>query len=173
MKSNTRIIQASGEFTGSTLLINYLVGFFCPKSAATFGVDANIKDNLITKTHYLELDDFEKRFGSRYDLWFVSSCRKIDPARPKRVFRNLDDKYFSRKNVLTIDFNRLRDTDYVFDSFLNFFPSNLIPNQNHELIKQQMLSRIQAMNKRYSEISSLPRSYVDPIYGLHGSHRKS
>lgn len=173
MKLNTRIIQASGEFTGSTLLINYLVGFFCPDSPAVFGVDSNIKDNLITKTHYLNLDDFERRFKSRYELFFVSSHRENDALRPKRVFRNLDYKYHSRKNVLTIDFNRLRDTDYIFDSFLNFFPSSLVPNQSHKSIKQQMLSRIEAMNKRYSEISSLPRSYVDPIYGLHGSHRKS
>lgn len=173
MKSSARIIQASGEFTGSTLLINYLVGFFCPDSPAVFGVDSNIKDNLITKTHYLNLDDFERRFRSRYKLFFVSSYRENDLLRPKRVFRNLDDKYLSRDNVLIVDFNKLRDTDYIFDTFLNFFPSDLIPNQSNELTKQQMLSRIDAMNKRYAEISTLPRSYVDPIYGLHGSHRKS
>lgn len=173
MKSNIRIIQASGEFTGSTLLINYLVGFFCPDSSAVFGVDSNIEDNLVTKTHYLNLDDFERRFGSRYELFFVSSSRENDPLRPKRVFRNLDGKYLSRDNVLIIDFNKLRDTDYIFDAFLNFFPKSLLPNKSIGLINKQMLTRIDKMNKRYTEISTLPRSYVDPIYGLHGSHRKS
>lgn len=173
MKSNARIIQASGEFTGSTLLINYLVGFFCADSPAVFGVDSNIEDNLVTKTHYLKLDDFERRFGPRYELFFVSSYRENDPLRPKRVFRNLDSKYLSRDNILIIEFNKLRDTDYIFDSFLNFFPTSLLPNQSTESIKQQMLTRIDKMNKRYAEISTLPRSYVDPIYGLHGSHRKS
>jgi len=173
MKSSARIIQASGEFTGSTLLINYLVGFFCPDSPAVFGVDSNIEDNLVTKTHYLNLDDFERRFDSRYELFFVSSYRENDPLRPRRVFRNLDSKYLSRDNILIIEFSKLRDTDYIFETFLNFFPKSLLPNQSTESIKQQMLTRIDKMNKRYAEISTLPRSYVDPIYGLHGSHRKS
>lgn len=173
MTSKTRIIQASGEFTGSTLLINYLFGFFSPECAVTFGVDANIKDNFITKTHYLKLDEFERRFGLDYDLFFVSSYRGDDPLRPDRVFRNLDDKYLSRANVLTVDFDKLQDKDCIFNIFLAFFPSELIPDKNPTLIKDQMLARINAMNQRYSEIASLPRSYVDPMYGLHGSHRKS
>jgi len=51
----------------------------------------------------------------------------------------------------------------------------LAKKSNSDLIVdwQQMLTRIDKMNKRYAEISTLPRSYVDPIYGLHGSHRKS
>ena len=167
----TLIIQSSFPRSASTVLVNAVHGLI-PSQAEKkvefsdfyrpFRFNSQIT---IIKTHQTELDDFIKRFGGKYNLFFVCSERK-----GKSWF---NDKYRSYKNVAIFDFAELNETPQL--------PIELIVGRIHAKLKSLLVGielddagcyeRLVEMNERYEDIKYLPFDYVDPFYNLHGSHR--
>lgn len=167
----TLIIQASFPRSASTVLVNAVHGLI--QSQANKKVEFSDfyrsfrlnSDVTIIKTHQTELDDFIKRFGNKYNLFFVCS---------ERVGKSqFNDKYRNYKNVVIFDFMELNETpQYTLFHIVERIYDKLQPILvDFELDRISCYERLDAMNARYKEIKYLPFDYVDPFYNIHGSHR--
>lgn len=167
----TLIIQSSFPRSASTVLVNAVHGLI-PSQAEKkvefsdfyrpFRFNSQIT---IIKTHQTELDDFIRRFGGKYNLFFVCSERK-----GKSRF---NDKYRSYKNVAIFDFAELNETSqntlfHIVECVYDKLKPLLV---GIELDDAGCYERLVEMNERYEEVKHLPFDYVDPFYNLHGSHR--
>uniref|UniRef100_A0A6C0ERS8 Sulfotransferase domain-containing protein n=1 Tax=viral metagenome TaxID=1070528 RepID=A0A6C0ERS8_9ZZZZ len=172
----TLIIQTSPLNTASTFLINAIYGIipelFDKRIIGGWEEDLyNIFDNnfeniIVFKSHHLNIDELIDIYKDSYNLFFVCSERK-----DKNYI--IDEKYKKYKNVIVFEFNELNETEnntllQIVDN-IYYKIKNLIPYL--ELDKQKCITRIELMNQKYNEIKSLPFSYVDDFFQLHGSHR--
>lgn len=169
-----KIIQSSSPRTGSTLLINLIHGFLRPKEEIHWHTETKIHEFLITKTHNTNIDWLISTY-KEYELYFIM-CERNDV----KIKQLINDKYRNYKNILIIDYNNINVTDklsleevieYIFNQFFNFLPQEIIPNKNNVDIKNDMLYRINAMNRIVEQLKNRSFDYWEPFYGIHGSHR--
>jgi len=167
-----RIVQASGELTGSTLLANLVLGFVSPKEKLQRV--PRISSSLVTKMHDIKVDEI-MRENSKYDLFFIMSERCDN-----KVKSLIPDKYRDYNNVLIVGYDDINETDELplediisdmFVRFKKFLPKELIPQKSDVEIEKDMTKRIRDMNARYQEIKDKPFSFSDDFYGIHGHHR--
>ena len=174
----TRVVCASSQRTGSTLLNNLVIGFLCP-----FDEDHHWDHNcelvpryLVTKTHHIDVDDIEKKH-TKYRVFFVMGER-VD--RDVRV--RVDARYKDRPNVLVVGYDEINETqvlpletivDQVYDKFQAFFPSAIATGRTPVDTKQNMMRRVQEMNIVCRDIASYGfAQYCDNKHGVHGGHRR-
>ena len=109
-----------------------------------------------------------------YDLYFIVSIRH-----DKKVKKN-KKKYHSYKNVLIINYDKIKQTnnnsiknimDYTFNKFDNFIPKELKPNKDDDLIKDDMDKRFKKVNETVELMKNKPFSEVDKFTGIHGHHK--
>lgn len=160
-----RVIQASPEHTGSTVLANALTEIF-DKGNAVFADDVSISnENIVTKTHNIDLKYWKEKY-SKFDLYFFGSHRKDH--------RMISDKYTCWENVVIFDYEELLETNNysVLDICDNIYKkvSNLIKGIHISSV-EDMANRINNMNEVYKKIKEKPFSYYDKYYHIHGSHR--
>ena len=167
MLGNVKIIQYSHMHTGSTVLVNILQGFICNTDKIIFGRKINddvLKNNYLIKTHCCDIDKIIEKYKDKYDLYFILSER----------YHLHNPKLHSYKNVKIIKYETLLETENysvedIIESVYNilrpFLPESITLN------KQDAINRIKSMNELYEKIKTLPMSYFDPFYHIHGSHR--
>jgi hypothetical protein len=165
--TNIRIIQTSHQHTGSTVLMNILIGFFCPQANARWEWKPTVKgalNNFIIKTHFTNLDTMTKTL-SDYDLYFITSSRENHRRITSKNPRLLEIEYTT---LLETERNSVADiVTKVAEKSMQFLPPILIDKMDI----YSSIERINNMNKRYEEIKHLSFKYMDRMYGLHGSHR--
>lgn len=88
---NTRIVQTSKGRTGSTLLVNILLGMFCNNDPLKFienpldETNRTVFDtNFIIKTHSPKFEEITKKF-TEYNIYYVESTRFMNDT---KVFLN-------------------------------------------------------------------------------------
>ena len=169
-----RIIQASLPHTGSTLLLNLLLGFIAPHESYQWDTKNLIDSYLVTKTHNININKWTNKY-KHYKLYFVMSERNDN-----KIHAVIPNKYKKKNNVLIINYNQINVTnklllddviENIFNLFINFFPYDLIPKKEHIIIKKDMKNRIISMNQCYEKIKNKPFTYCDSFFGIHGSHR--
>lgn len=168
-----KIIQCSRPHTGSTVLINILYGMICADNPVIFVTkhDVNMSptiviNNLIIKTHFVNIDRWMEIYSEQFDLYFV--CSEREGNKISKKFRAYD-------NVLTVDYEREllashKNTlevmiDKLYSRLSDFLPYTVVLN------KETGLERVFKMNQLYEEMNHKPFSYYDKFYHLHGSHR--
>ena len=62
-------------------------------------------------------------------------------------------------------------SDFILKKLRNFLPDSVFATDDDCVLQNQIIERIENMNKRYEEIKNRDFSYVDKFYGIHGSHR--
>lgn len=170
-----RIVQCSEGHTGSTLLVNLLHGFFRKDEKINWNSEALIETKFITKTHHLNIDEWNFWYNKIFELYYVVSERKDH--------KTIDIKYKNKniyKNILFIDYDEINETKdntlenickNIIIKFQNFFPKYMIPNLSDTELFNNVYTRIYNMNKKYEEIKDKDFSYLDEFYLLHGGHR--
>jgi hypothetical protein len=172
-KTNNRkikIFQTSPPHTGSTVLVNYIYGLFCPKES----VNDKTKPNFwIKKSHDLNLDKIMQE-NAEFECYFIMSERN-----DAKVHNLIKQKYRKYSNVLIFKYDEIKDTtndillpkitNNVFNKIKHFLPDELITHD--DICKKNMQKRIKDMNKKYEEIKDKPFSYFDTFYHIHGSHK--
>ena len=169
-----KIIQASPDHTGSTLLLNLIHGFLSPDEGTHWNTESLIDKYLITKTHNTNIDMWEKKYPN-YKLYFIMSERN-----DSKVIKLINNKYKNKNNVLIINYNELLETPNnmfddiicnIFYKLLKFIPNELIPKKNNNLIKTDMINRINFMNNIVKKMENKNFSDWDTFTGIHGGHR--
>lgn len=170
-----RIVQCSGGHTGSTLLINLLHGFFRKDEKINWNSESLIETKFITKTHHLNIDEWNFWYNKIFKLYYVVSERKDH----KTVDIKYKNKYIY-KNILFIDYDEINETKdntlenickNIIIKFKNFFPKSIIPDLSDAELFNNVFTRISNMNKKYEEIKDKDFSHLDEFYLLHGGHR--
>jgi hypothetical protein len=173
MSKPIKIIQVSVPRTGSTVLYNVLLGLFEKKDKEFIGIDKynflnNIHEkdeNFIFKSHDLNIDTFIKKYGNKYDLYFIST---------ERDNKTIDKKFHNYKNVIIINYNNLLETKEntienivhnIFNNIKHLFEGRL----NYSI--ENAVTRIKEMNLYYETIKDKPFTFHDNIYSIHGHHR--
>ena len=171
----TLIIQTSPTHTASTLLVNALYGLIPELNDKKIigewvenwqkKYETHFKDIIVLKSHVLNIDNLIKKYGKKYDLYFVCSERK-----ERQYFIN--KKYKVYKRVIVFDFEELNESETntvrkIVENIHNKINSVL----NIELNIENGIKRVNAMNKRYEEIKEEPFTFIDDFYEIHGSHR--
>jgi uncharacterized protein (UPF0297 family) len=169
-----KIIQSGIMGSGSTLLINLIHGFICPKEEIHWETENLIHEFLITKTHNYNINNLEKKF-SQYNNFFIISERN-----DSKVQSELNNEYNTKKNVLIINYNKLLENNnnsindivnYTFDKFNNFIPKELKPNKDDAAIKRDMTKRVKRVNETVEFMKNKPFSEMDNFTHIHGAHR--
>jgi hypothetical protein len=172
------IIQSSPPHTGSTVLVNILHGLLCadkPVIYSDFNKDMDvitkrINNNKLSiiKSHNCNIDGLINKF-KRYNLFFICS---------ERDNLIIDKKYKTYKNVLSIDYKELLESDTnsikdiadgIYNKLLSILPAEIILNNENPI--DDAVKRIQNMNDTYELIKNRPFSYVHPFYHIHGHHK--
>lgn len=163
-----RIIQASPRGTGSTVATNLLHGLLCPSCPYRTSSLSQPLDYLVTKTHNINFDGWEKIFSLKHQLYFVST------ERDHKISLN------NKSKIMVIPYQKILETetyglhsivDYFYDMCRNFLPEKFFI-KNELDIKRDMFKRVDDMNKLYEEIKN--RSFHkchNKFFGIHGSHR--
>ena len=163
-----KIIQTSPPHTASTLLINILQGLIEPNQKGTYISNIGDFNQQIVKTHILNIDEWIKHLGSKYDLYFVCSERENNGTRKK-----IDKKYYSYPNVIIFDYKDIETKTQSTQKVVNFVYNKLLsflPNSIH-LNKNTAIKRVNNLIKVTKEIKNKPFTYVDEFYMVHGGHQ--
>ena len=173
--SLNRIVQSSIPHTGSTLLMNIVLGFLSPEEPMQWYNEKTIEKILISKTHNTNVDYIIDKH-KEYNFFFVMSERN-----DKKIKGLIKDEYRNKDNVLIINYNEINVTtnlalddviENMFHKFKKFFPDDLIPNKDDQLIKEDMKNRITNMNIVVEKLKNNSfYSDWDHFYGIHGNHR--
>ena len=160
-----KIIQSSGHRTGSTLLLNLIHGFISPQEKIHWPTKKLIHKFLITKSHNTNIIELENKYPE-YKLFFIMSERR----------KKIEEKYKKKLNVLVINYDKLIKPDnelidYIFDEFNKFIPKELKPNKDDNLIKADMLKRLNIVNETVELMKGKSFREWDKFTGIHGSHR--
>jgi hypothetical protein len=140
----------------------------------------------VFKTHETNLAEVAARFGPDYRLFFIGSERTISekmdrvstgragaqsavPSEQAIRFstNKFVDSFRDHDNVAIFDFKDISDQTVCGNLYgvVGFMAPYV------ELDYEGCLARVEAMNRRVGEIAEQPFSYVDPFFGVHGSHR--
>mmetsp|Transcript_5360 Transcript_5360/g.9103 ORF Transcript_5360/g.9103 Transcript_5360/m.9103 type:complete len:267 (-) Transcript_5360:546-1346(-) len=181
--SKYHIFVASKPDTGSTLLVNMLLGLFDKNLEAKVGFlhfdltivkpeGAHIDDTVVTKTHIQDLDVLSTHFQDDYDQVFVIV--------PNRSEARLEDRYCSHpyyaNRVLCLEYEdftysdptKMKDSiSYVADRIRGSFPYF----GKVELLEDNAMKRIQDMEAMVSIMAKMDFSAVDDRFGIHGGHK--
>jgi hypothetical protein len=170
-----RIVQSSLPHTGSTLLMNIVLGFLSPEEPIQWYNEKTIEKILISKTHNTNVNYIIDKH-KEYNFFFVMSERN-----DQKIKALISDEYRNKNNILIIDYNEINVTtnlslddviENMFNKFKKFFPDDLILNQDDQLIKKNMKNRIINMNIIVEKFKY--KSFYntwDHFYGIHGNHR--
>ena len=170
-ETNVRIIQASLNRTGSTILSNILQGLFYPKEPLMSSGFRKNRDsrsvlsmNFVIKTHNEHLQEVMKICGHTYNYWVISS--------------NRGDKRYQCNHPNFISF----EYEQLLESTSN--PINTIVNTVAEKLKVELpqfvtdymdingsITRIKEMNAFYETIKTESFHFNDRFYRLHGHHK--
>ncbi|MFC1670636.1 hypothetical protein ACFL20_09595 [Spirochaetota bacterium] len=144
-------------------------GIICHDKPVVWETQEYIDDELITKTHDVDIDRWIENYSNIYNLFFICSERD----------EKYDLKYYNYDNVLIINYSDLLETDNnsleniinnIYAKLYDFLPKIFFPDIKEKAIKNA-IERIQKMNQLYETIKDKPFSYVNTFYHLHGSHR--
>ena len=169
-----KVILASPPHTGSTPLLNLVHGFLMPDEPRHWCTERLIDKFMITKTHKLDIDEWMEKYP-HYDMYFVMTERSDE-----KMNRLICDKDKKRYNALVINYNDILVTEKnpldniienMYSLFMNFFPKEIIPNNNKYQIKRDMLIRFNAMNSCVEKLKDEPFHVHEDFYGVHGGHR--
>ena len=174
MITKFKIIQSSRPRTGSTVLANLLHGYLSPDEKIHWDTEKLIHNFLITKTHNINIEHWEKTYP-QYKLFFIMSERN-----DRKVKKIIKSKYRQKSNVLIINYDKLLVNDnnsqknlinYIFNQFNNFIPKELKPNKDDDLIKDDIEKRFNIMNETVEKLKHKDFSVFDEFTHIHGSHR--
>lgn len=169
-----KIIQSSPPHTGSTLLINLVHGFLCPEEKIHWDTETLIDEFLVTKTHCININKLESKYP-QYKLLFIMSERYDN-----KIKRNINNKIKTKNNVLVINYDKLLISennttqtliDYIFNELNIFLPDEIKPKKSNNLIKKDMLNRLNIVNETVEKMKNKPFSEIDDFTSIHGSHR--
>ena len=166
----TLIIQASFPRSASTVLVNAVHGaipelFSRPVYFSDFSGLQPIPTNqniIVIKTHETQIDDLSLMFADKYKLYFICSERAAQN-------KKFPEKYRYYPNVVIFDFDELNTTSANVAH--NVYRKMKYILTQVSLNQSLCLRRLEAMNRRYEQIKSMPFDYVDPYFNIHGSHR--
>ena len=167
MNTNIRIYQSSYFSTGSTLLTNLIYGFLDPDKSTGWG--KNFEEHICLKTHTVEMNTL--LCNKRYNIYIISSERR--KKYPKNYYKNTD-------KVLIIKYDEILETENntlkqictnICKKFLNFLPNEVQMSISEEETINNMIKRIQNMNKKIEELKDKDFNHFETFFGVHGSHR--
>jgi hypothetical protein len=161
------IIQCGPARTGSTVLVNALYGLMHSGRPVYYRSHTIYEHDYIIKAHRPDLDHWVNRYKDVYEIYFVCSVRK------EKGF-DIDEKFKSWPNVILFDYDELLETEEnTLEDIMDNLITKLDPFFKYEINmnKQNGITRIQEMNRRYEEIKNKSFLYLDEFYHLHGHHR--
>lgn len=160
-----KIICCSPPGTASTVLSNATYGLICPNEPLDIGKGAgDIRKDIIV-THDVDIDEWIKRLGPMFKLYFLVSERREHD-------KTIQSKYYDYDNLYVFQFEELNETPtYSVDNIIETIYNRLIGKLPFSLNKETAVKRIKDMNAVYEKIKNEPFTYVDRFYHIHGHHR--
>ena len=182
--SKYHIFVASKPDTGSTLLVNMILGLFDEKVETKVGFlhfdltivkpvqGAAIDDSVVTKTHIQDLDVLYTHFEDDYDEVFIIV--------PNRSEIRLEDRYCSHpyysNKVLCLEYEdftyaeptMMKDSiSYVAGKIKEAFPYF----GEVDLLEENAAKRIKDMEAMMKHMANMDFNAVDHRFGIHGGHK--
>jgi hypothetical protein len=177
------IFVASKPDTGSTLLVNMILGLFDSNLEANVGFlhfdltiakpqGASIDDTVVTKTHIQDLDVLYTHFEDDYDQVFI--------VVPNRSNIRLEDRYCSHpyyaNRILCLEYEDFtyEDQTEMKDSISNvaeMIQSAFPYFSEVELLVNNAIKRINNMDETTEHMKNMDFSMVENRFGIHGGHR--
>lgn len=181
--STYHIFVASKPDTGSTLLVNMILGLFDENLDSKVGflhfdltivkpAGADIDSSIVTKTHIQDLDVLYTHFEDDYDEVFI--------VVPNRSEIRLEDRYCSHpyysNMVLCLEYEdftysepiKMKESiSYVAGKIKDAFPYF----GEVELLEENAAKRINDMEAMMKHMANMDFSVVDDRFGIHGGHK--
>lgn len=172
----TLIIQTSPPCTASTFLSNAVYGLIPElsdkKILGSWDEDweQQFSGNILCiKCHNTNIDELICKYKENYNVFFVCSERPETNSL-------INSKYAVYKNVTIFQYKTLNETETndvpnIINNIYEKINKMLNPEVGVNLSIKNGIDRINGMNERVKQIASLPFSYIDDFYEIHGSHR--
>lgn len=181
MKIDNKLIINTRDGTGSTLVINIVLGFFEPDQPVT-GITKHQKQLIKERKFRQVFDNFSSRMVLK--AHFPEMFNYIDTKyiTIHRENKPMSNKIYNRDNILVLEYSELlykskynphsnksveQVVNYVANEIENKFPD--IKITEHQ--RKSSHGRVLNMDKVYESIKHKPFRYVDKFYHIHGSHR--
>ena len=181
MKIDNKLIVNTIGGTGSTLVVNIILGFFEPdqpvvgitkyhqqliKEHKFRQVFDNFSSRMVLKAHFMEMFDY-------IDTKYITTHRSNKP---------MSNKIYNRDNIVVLEYSELlykseynphsnKSVERVINYVANEIENKFLDIKITEHQRKSSHERVLNMDKMYESIKHKPFQYFDPFYHIHGSHR--